>query len=67
MTNALSDSLLSFRLLKVGGFLIIDDMVIPEVAVAMAAFMEALGGEDRVELLHNEVGGEERSPCALRS
>lgn len=55
MANALTDSLLSFRLLKVGGFLIVDDMSYPGVAAAMAAFMEALGGEDRVELLRNEV------------
>lgn len=64
MQNALSDSLLSFRLLKVGGFLIVDDMSIPEVAAAMDVFMEAL--KLRVELLHNEVGGEAWSACVLR-
>lgn len=56
MGPVLADAILSFRLLKVGGFLIFDDMILfPDVERAMKAFVEALGGENRLEVLHNEV------------
>lgn len=62
MANALSDTLLSFRLLKVGGFLVVDDMSVATVEVAMAAVVESLGGEGRLEVLHGEVCATTSSP-----
>lgn len=56
MHSVLADALLSFRLLKVGGFVIFDDMtVFRDVERATTAVMEALGGLAFVEVLHNEV------------
>lgn len=57
MGPVLADAILSFRLLKVGGFLIFDDLTpfFPLVERAMAAFVEAIGGENRLEVLHSEV------------
>lgn len=55
MTNALTDSLLAFRLLKVGGLLMVDDMDYPDVFRATVAFVKALEGENRLEVLHDEV------------
>lgn len=52
--SVLADAVLAFRLLKVGGFLIFDDMkLFPGVERATAAVIEALGSE--IEVLHNEV------------
>lgn len=57
MPAALADAILSFRLLKVGGFLIFDDTVLfPSVKRAMEYFVDAFGGEHRLEVLYNEVG-----------
>lgn len=55
MTNALTDCLLSFRLLKVGGLLLVDDMSLPGVFRAVGAFVEALEADDRIEVLNREV------------
>lgn len=55
MTNALTDCLLSFRLLKVGGLLLVDDMHYSGVFRAMVAFVEALEADNRIEVLHSEV------------
>ncbi len=56
MQSVLADVILSFRLLKVGGYLIADDMrQYPGVERAMAAVVEAFGGGNRLEVLHNEV------------
>ena len=54
MADALADCLLSFRLLKVGGILIIDDETnFHDVAAATAALERALG--DGLQILHREV------------
>ena len=54
MADALADCLLSFRLLKVGGTLIIDDEAnFRDVAAATAALESALGGG--LQILHREV------------
>jgi len=64
MQAVLADVILSFRLLKVGGFLIADDMkLFPEVEHAMAAVVEAFGGEGRLEVLHNEVRTTKHREC----
>lgn len=56
MQHVLADAILSFRLLKVGGLLIFDDMkTFPGVGRATTAVIEALEGENCVEVLHNEV------------
>ena len=56
MQHVLADAILSFRLLKVGGLLIFDDMkFFPDVERATTAVIEALEGENSVEILHNEV------------
>lgn len=65
MQHVLADTVLSFRLLKVGGFLIFDDMMtgFPGVEMATTPVIEALEGERCVEVLHNEV----RSTTSMRS
>lgn len=56
MSNAITDGILAFRLLKVGGLMIFDDMLFyPSVARATAAIVEALGGEGRLEVLYSQV------------
>lgn len=69
MPSVLADAVLSFRLLKVGGFLIFDDMLVfPDVGRAMEYFVEAFGGEHRLEVLHNEVGNwVETAACGVGS
>eukprot|EP00903_Cladosiphon_okamuranus_P016548 g15266.t1 len=55
MHHVLADALLSFRMLKVGGFLIFDDVKnFPAVGWAATAVIEALKEENCVEVLHNE-------------
>lgn len=55
MADALSDCLLSFRLLNVGGVLVVDDLEsYANVARAATAFIEALKGK-QLEVLHQEV------------
>ncbi|CAN0083622.1 unnamed protein product [Scytosiphon promiscuus] len=55
MASVLADAVLAFRLLKVGGFLIFDDMVLfPTVGRAMEFFVEAFGGEHRLEVLYSK-------------
>lgn len=67
MTNALTDCLLSFRLLKVGGLLMVDDMSHPPVFQAMSAFVAALDADNRIEVLHREVRNLRSIRVMLRS
>lgn len=56
MHHALADTILSFRLLKVGGLLVVDDVrAFAGVQQAMSAVIEALERENCVEVLHDEV------------
>ncbi|CAN0219672.1 unnamed protein product [Hapterophycus canaliculatus] len=55
MAAVLADAVLSFRLLRVGGLMIFDDMVgFPDVGPAMEYFVEAFEGDHRLEVLHNK-------------
>lgn len=56
MQSAVADIMLSFRLLKVGGILIVDDTKYwAPVERAMAAAIKAFGGENRLEVLLSKV------------
>lgn len=57
MEHVLADAIVSSRLLKVGGFLIFDDVkIFPGVERATTAVLQALEGEYCcLEVLHNEV------------
>ena len=56
MMHTLADTILSFRLLKAGGLLIVDDMKsFLGVELAVTPVIKALEEEDCVEVLYNEV------------